>query len=208
MARDYLTQSQKDALGRATRRTTLFITLGDGTPLYFSTADTNVAGVAYLGKLAPIDALNLELTAAVEGIALKISNITLALGQNLINTPDLLSGTTAVLGVYFYDAGTGLEWTDEKITGEIAVGDIDDNWVNVFFASKVDAVEYGGVSIAALFPDSAIPASALPAPPAPVFNDIDNRLRGGGGGGLISPFGDDFQNTDRYVLPEFQRGSY
>ncbi len=208
MARDYLTQPQKDVLGRAARRETLVVTLGDGTMLYFSTGDTNSGGVTYLGKLAPVGALNLELTAAVEGIDLKISNITLAFGRNLINTPDILSGTTAVLGAYFYDADTGTQWHDDKITGEIIVGDIDGDWVNVFFTSKVDAAEYGGVSVVSFFPDSAVPLAAQPKPEEPVYNDIDNRpTRGGGGGGggdhKLSPLLDDYQNKGRYAMPEF-----
>lgn len=205
MARDYLTQTQKDVLGRATRRITLAVTLGNNAVLNFSTSDTNFGGIPYLGKLAPVDALNLELTAAVEGIDLKISNISLAFGRNLINTPDILSGTTAVLGAYFFDAETGIEFADDKITGEIVVGDIDGDWVHVFFTSKVDAVEYGGVSIVSLFPDSAIPAAALPVPGNPIYNDIDNPPRpggGGGGGGKVSPiFADDYQSGGRYVLP-------
>lgn len=198
MGRDYLTTAQKNALSSATRRTTLVVTLGDGTVLNLATADIDFGGVTYSAKLAPVDGLNLELTAAVEGIELKISNITLSLGRNLINTPDILSGTAAVLGTYFFDERTGEEWHDAKVAGEIAVGGIDGDWVNVFFTSKVDAVEYGGVSIASLFPDTQIPVSPAVQP---IYNDINPIVPRTGGGGGISPFADDYRNGGRYVVP-------
>ncbi len=187
------------ALGRCTRRSTLSIVLGDGTPLHFATAEIEFGDTLYLGKLAPVDALNLELTTATEGVNLRVSNITLDLGRNLMNTPDVLSGTNAVFGVYFFDPDTGNEWHDEKIAGEIEVGDIDGDWINLFFKSKVHAVQYTGVSIAAAFPYQADPEIA---PVPPVINDIENVPRAAGGlGDRLSPLFDDFQNG-RHYLPD------
>lgn len=209
MSRDYLTSEQIAVLGRAHRRTVIAITLNDGTPLKFSTADTELSDDFYLGKLAPIDALNLELTAAVEGIDLKISNEYEQIGQNLINAPDIISGTSAVLGAYFYDELTNQEWIDPKITGEIVVGDIDGDWVNIFFTSKIDSVEYAGVSVASAFPDSQIAAQ----PDAqPVYNDvgISSPIYVPGIGSKTPPLMDSFEmNLEaRYALPAFQIENY
>ena len=198
MARD-LNQNLVAALSRCTRRSTLTVTLGDGTVLNFATAEIEFGDTLYLGKLAPVDALNLELTTATEGVNLRVSNITLDLGRNLINTPDVLSGTNAVFGVYFFDPDTGNEFHDPKIAGEIEVGDIDGDWINLFFKSKVHAARYTGVQIAAAFPFQADPEIApIPAQ----FNDIENVPQSAGGmGNRLSPLFDDF-NNGRHYLPD------
>ena len=197
MSRDHLTQAQRDALGYAKRATAIRITLGDGTILRFSTGAYDVAGETYLAKLAPVDALNLELTSATEGVELKIANLTLALGQNLINTPDLISGTSAVLQAYFYDAKNNLTWLDDKIAGEIQIGEIDADWVKIFFIAKPDATLYDGVAVAEKFPEEAVPAAARPVePPAPI-NDILERRDGSD-----LRWGDALIGRGRYVLPD------
>lgn len=197
MPRDHLETELEDAIDGCHRRTTIQIILGDDSTLNLSTGDCEVGELTFLGKLAPVDALNLELTSAFEGISLQISNVGKTLGQTLINTPDILSGTKAILGCYFEDPQTGDKWHDEKMDGEIEVGDIDGDWINIFFKSKPDAAVYGGIVIADAFPESAIPDEELPDVTVnQIYNDINpsnverkNGLR------------DEWQ-TEKYYLPE------
>lgn len=195
------------ALDTAGRRSTLKITLGDGTELYFSTADTEFDDIVYLGKLAPVDDLNLDATQATEGSNLKISNITLSLGQNLINTPDVLSGTKAVFGTYFHDEETDGEWHDVKLKGKITVNGIDGDWIELLFESTVSSTIHNGVTIASLFPDAQIPTKQLPQQTndsggglQPIYNDIDN-IQNSKLARQLSPLTDDMQFGGRYFLP-------
>lgn len=184
----------EEALVNCHRRTTIQIKLGDDSTLNLSTGDCEVGELTFLGKLAPVDALNLELRKTVEGITLKISNVTKVLGQTLINTPNILDGLTAILGCYFEDQ-EGNKWHDEKMEGEIQVGQIDGDWINIFFISKPDAVIYGGIVIADAFPDSEIPDEELPATNAnQVYNDLEPAS------GAISRK-DEWMN-EKYYLPQ------
>ena len=165
-----------------TRRTTLVITLGDGTILPYSTGTYSHSGINYLGKIAPTDALNLEDTPADEGLNLKISNVPLTLGQDLINNKAKLDGTYAELGCYF--RGSSGEWHDKKLPGRIESGDIDAPWINVFFQS-LGKKAYYGKTIADMFPDEQIPADETPV--------ITNPFRHG-----VSEF-DEFQGRGKFI---------
>ena len=59
-----LDTAHEAALERCSRLTTLSITLGNATVLRLATGECTVNSVAYQAKLAPLDALNLELTNA------------------------------------------------------------------------------------------------------------------------------------------------
>lgn len=175
MPRDYLDPELIESFGETRRATTLLITLGDGTPLRLATADIgSIGGFAYLGKLQPVDALNLELSRAAEGINLKIRDSDNALGQNLINTPNVLDNTKAVLGVHFKVLETGDDWHDVKIRGRITVGDIEDGWIPLFFKSETAAAKYNGKTIASVFPNTEIPVTSVSAAPLPVYDDLSN----------------------------------
>lgn len=192
-----LTEDQENVLDSARRRTTLQATLGDSTELRLATAEIEIGEDVYAAKLAPVDALNLELTGADEGMNLRISNVSLSLGQSLINTPDALDGTSAMLGCYFYDPETEETWHDEKLPGFLETGDIDGDAVAVFFQS-MGAKVYYGVSIASLFPDSEIPLEEIPPPaptPIPTLPGLPTR---GGGGRLRLPILED----GRHFLPD------
>lgn len=177
MPRDHLEEELEDVIHRCHPQTTVQIVLGDDSTLNLSSGDCAVGELTFLGKLAPVDALNLELSSAFEGINLRITNVGKTLGQTLINTPDILSGTKAILGSYFEDPLTGDKWHDEKMEGEIEVGDIDGDWINIFFKSKPDAAVYGGILIADAFPESAIPDEELPTVTVnQVYNDINPSI--------------------------------
>ena len=200
-----LPQALINVLPIATRRSTLKIILGDDTELYFSTGTYSHGGVNWVGKLAPVDALNLETTAATEGVEIRISNVTLTLGQDLINNKDKLDGAYAMLGCYFRDASG--EWHDEKIPGILETGDIDANWIPVFFKSIAEK-RYYGPTIADLFPEEQIPAAEMPEPV------ITGRLDGfrGRGDYLINRKFVDYREFDpdfgdfggRNFLPRFE----
>lgn len=198
--RDHITQSQQDVLDRARRRTTLSIRLGDGSELNVATGAVSFGGKTYLPKLAPVDALNLELTGATEGIKFQISNISLALGHELINTEDILTGLTAVVGCYFYDEQTNTEFHDEKIVGKITVGDIDADFVQITFESLTAASFFNSVLISEAFPDQEIPIAEIPAPiipQLPVYNDLPAPDVFAGDAPINSRF-----DTARYHLPQ------
>lgn len=148
-------------LGSAGRRTALELTLGNNSKVYYSTGEFTYNNIKYEGKLEVSDALNLEATDADEGINLRITNTAKTLGQWLINGQNILDGTVAVLKCYFYDSDSNISYLDTKLPGFIEVGDIDENWVNVFFQS-LGAKTYHGKTIAELFPDEKIPAAEKP----------------------------------------------
>lgn len=208
MGRNHLSQSLKDALGTAGHFTTLSIILGDGNALRLATIDIpNLGGFPYLGRLAPVDALNLELTRATEGISLRISNVKKTLGQNLINTPNVLNSLTAILGVYFrqYDDNENIigTWHDIKLSGLIEVGDIENEFIPIFFKSKASK-RYNGKTVMSCFPNSTLAVQTPPAPPQPVYDDLQNS-----GGGIVGSGNDsryfDYSHREyysRYYLPE------
>lgn len=197
-----LTDEQESVLGTAGRRTTLEITLGDGTPLLFSTTQTDIDDKSFLGKLQVDGELNLDAGAGADVVNLKISAVYPELRQNLINSTDVLSNASAILGTYF--EGEGVEFLDEKLQGKITVGEINGNWISISFESTVSSKIYNGVTISLLFPDSEIPATELPppatVPPAPVYDDTVN-VPIGGVGRIIAPILDDRQYANREYLP-------
>lgn len=205
MPRDYLDSALIADLKNLTRRTTLAITLGDGATLRFATGDVYVDGVFYSGKLAPVDELNLELTRTSETINLQITNIKKVLGQNLINTPNVLNNTKGILGCYFKNLQTGAEWHDVKLPGIIEIGDIDNDWIPVFFKSKTAATKYYGKTIGSCFPDAEVPVAAAAAPPpAPVYDDLSNINPTGGIAGMDERYYsyENRQYYGRYNLPQ------
>jgi hypothetical protein len=171
-----LANNLTSVLSKASRRTALQLILGNNSTVYYSTGEFTYNNVKYEGKLQVSDALNLEATDADEGVNLKITNTTKTLGQFLINGQNILDGTVAFLQCYFYDMDSHTAWLDTKLHGFIEVGDIDENWVNVFFQS-LGAKIYHGKTIAELFPDAQIPAAEKPliSPTVP------------SGGGVIAP---------------------
>ena len=184
------------ALERCSRMTTLSITLGNGTVLRLATGECTVNSVAYQAKLAPLDALNLELTNAFEGINLQIEDVSFALRQTLINTVNILDGTEAVLGCFFKDFTTGNTWHDEKIVGEVELGQIEGNFINVFFKAKTDAAIYGGINIADVFKESDVPDAEIPViSEPPIYNDISIGINDG--------ISDDYNDwrKERYYVP-------
>jgi hypothetical protein len=149
------------ALSKASRRTALELTLGNNSKVYYSTGEFTYNSVKYEGKLETTDALNLEATDADEGVNLRITNTAKTLGQWLINGQNILDGTVAVLKCYFHDSDSNISYLDTKLPGFIDVGDIDENWINIFFQS-LGAKVYQGKTIAELFPDAQIPAAEKP----------------------------------------------
>ncbi len=203
MPRDHLDPDLVAALNQCTRRTTLNITLGDGTPLRVATGDVEFDDVIYLGKLAPVDELNLELSRTTEAINLKISNLTKVLGQSLINTPNILNDMRATLGCYFKNLQTLEEWHDVKMVGKIETGDIDGDWIPIFFKSLTSASIYNGKTVASVFPESELPAGMVVTPPLPTYDDLSNFPTTD----LIDERNYSFQNEElygRYYLPDMQ----
>lgn len=197
-------------LTKCTRRTTLQITFGGGVQMNLATSDIEFGNLVFLGKLSADSELNLDALDSSDAVALKISNVALNLGQTLINTADILSGTDAVLGCYFKNLQTGAEWHDVKLTGKITVGKITRRWINILFESITSAIVYEGQSIAELFPDAEIPTSEVPTAttaPMPAYNDIEN-VPDSAAMRKLSPFMEDNQYGGRYYLPDFQLQEY
>lgn len=200
-----LDPTHKSQLTKLTRRTTLQITFGGGVPMNLATADIEFGDLIFLGELSADSELNLDATEASDAVQLKISNAKLTLGQTIINTEDILSGTDAILGCYFKNTQTGAEWHDVKLHGKITVGKTTRKWINITFESITSAVVWEGQSIAELFPNSEIPTNEMPTAttaPLPAFNDLENVqdsqiMR------QISPFLGDNQYGGRYYLPDF-----
>ena len=170
-----LTTEEKNSLPRAARQTTLSITLSNNSQLNLSTAEVEINGVTYLGKLAPVDALNLENSLTTEGINLQITNNSWLLGQELINSSYMLTGARAFLGCYFRVIETGFEWHDVKMQGRIQFKPVNKDWVNIFFLSELDAAQYTGFTIFSAFPEPADLTEPMPPVlPSSGVNDIQN----------------------------------
>ena len=176
MPREYLDTNLLAVISNCRHAIWLKITLGDGTILRVATEEIDdIGGFPYLKKLAPVDALNLELTRAVEGINLKIRDRTLVLGQSLINTPNILDNTSAMLGSHFKLLETGQEWSDEKIRGKITVGDIEEGYIPLIFKSLGASAVYNGKTISSIFPESEIPVTTnTEISRYPVYDDLSN----------------------------------
>lgn len=183
--------------------TALRITLGDGTPLLIATSEFTLGDETFLGVMEISDSYNMELTAAEDAMNFQLTNIELDLGRFLINTPDVLSGTEAMLCVYIRNTDTGEEWLEEKSPGEIRItGEMNGEVIPLKFVSDLDSGVYFGETLGKLFPDAENAVQITIPPVNDVFNSSPAEIYSPG----YNPDGNFFSpmrwKYDQYVLPE------
>lgn len=152
----------------------LRITLSDGTPLYWSTAELTLGGVQYLAKLHKTETLKLieAMAEEVESIPLNIDNVDQELGTTIAADVSLLNGATGTLGIVFIDheipgfidQNIPLVYYDEKLSGDLINAALDDKVnppvVTFLLVNDLDSVVIMGKTVAEIFP------SVTPRPPS------------------------------------------
>lgn len=137
--------------GHAEDHTCVVITLGNGTPLKFSTAALTAGANTFLGNLGESEGLKMTLTVAIDRIGLKAQNVDKILGQQITSVSNALEGATAVLGIAFRNQdGSGPWYYDEKMPGDLMTGGVDEQWVELSFVADIYGAQVVGNDLVGL----------------------------------------------------------
>lgn len=162
--------------GSCEDHTTLVLTLGDGvTVLRLATAELLIDGETFTAALKDSQGLKMSLDRVTDRIMLVVQNVDTVFGQLITASESALEGATGVLGIAFVDGG-GTVFYDEKLSGDVIAGAIDENEVELNFVADIYAALVVGETVASVFPYMA-------TPPTEIVTDPNDLGPGGDPGG-------------------------
>lgn len=175
------------ASGTYRRWPAIVITLGTGTVLRFSRAEFEAGGHTFQPKLGDAGTLRMSLAGqSSDRQELEISNLDLALGQQVIGA-EALDGATAMLATAFqHSSGEGPVYYVEKMPGDITTAPVSREKVKLSFVGELYGAIIAGERVGSIFPYQydavTAPIRRIPGDPNDIPDPNDNNTidrRGG-----------------------------